>query len=98
MSRRSPDKRWESKLGRFVRSFGTEKLARRLRIEPSAIYHWINGRTSPHPSKAISLQRIAKRRGVTLSLDEIYQHFRDVRSEPYKTAAFPRSPQHARSV
>lgn len=98
MSRRSPDKRWESKLGQFVLSFGIEKLARRLRIEPSAIYHWMSGRTSPHPSKAITLQGIAKRRGISLSLDEIYQHFRDVRSEPYKTAAFHRSPQHARSL
>ncbi len=99
MARRSEDKRWDSKFAQFVQGFGVEKLAKRLRIEPSAVYHWMSGKTSPHPSKAISIQGIAKRRGVSLSLDEIYSHFRAVQSEPYKTAAaFQRSPQHARSL
>lgn len=93
MSRAARDKRWESKFAQFVQDYGVERLARQLRIAPSAIYHWMRGRTSPHPARAIEVQRIAKRRGVDLSLDEIYQHFRDVHAESYK----PATP-HARAI
>jgi len=93
VSRKSDDKRWNSKFAGFVQSYGVEKLARQLRIAPSAVYHWMSGKTSPHPAKAISIQRIARRRGFSLTLEEIYQHSREVRSEPFRAAAaFSRSP------
>lgn len=73
----------QTKFSTFVREFGVEELAGRLAIRPSAIYHWLNGTTSPHPSNAIRIQALAKRRGVSITLDEIYQHFREVHSERY---------------
>ena len=68
----------KTKLDQFVREFGVEDLARRLGIHSSAIWHWIDGSTSPHPSNAIKIQTLAKERGVDLSLEEIFQHSRDV--------------------
>lgn len=75
-----------SKLERFVRSYGVEDLAGRLDVVPSAIYQWLRGRTSPHPAKAIKMQMLAEERGVVISLDEIYQHFREVEGERYTPA------------
>lgn len=82
----------QTKFGAFVRDFGVDELAERLAIRPSAIYHWLNGTTSPHPSNAIRIQALAKRRGVSLTLDEIYQHFRDVHSERYTADQLKTSP------
>lgn len=56
---------------RFVHDFGVKELARRLAVSRSAIYHWLRGATSPRPANARKIQRIAKRRGVNLSLEEI---------------------------
>lgn len=81
-----------TKFDRFVREFGVEDLARRLDMNPSAIYHWLRGSTSPHPANAIKIQRLAKQRGVSLSLDEIYQHFREVNSERYTTSSLKPQP------
>jgi transcriptional regulator with XRE-family HTH domain len=81
-----------SKFDQFVREFGVEELAQRLAINPSAIYHWLRGSTSPHPANAIKIQTLAKQRGVTLSLDEIYQHFREVRSERYLPSSLKPQP------
>jgi len=81
-----------TKFDQFVRAFGVENLAQRLAVNPSAIYHWLAGSTSPHPANAIKIQKLAKRRGVALSLDEIYQHFRDVRSERYRAASLKPQP------
>ncbi|MGH9728457.1 MAG: hypothetical protein ACRD4V_07685 [Candidatus Acidiferrales bacterium] len=64
--------RKESKFEHFVRLFGVEELSRRLKVQPSAVYHWLRGACSPRPAKAIKIQRLAKNRGVALSLDEIY--------------------------
>jgi hypothetical protein len=58
-------------------------LAARLHVQPSAVYHWLSGSTSPHPANALRIQKLAKRRGVLLSLDEIYQHFSGVGSARY---------------
>jgi hypothetical protein len=74
--RRSTDGRWESKFARFVSSYSVELLAARLRVNPSAIYHWLDGSTSPHPTHAQAIQRLAKRRRVALSLEEIYKRTR----------------------
>jgi len=63
-----------SKLDVFVRGFGVEALARRLGIHSSAIWHWIDGSTSPHPANAVKMQTLAKERGVELSLEDVYQH------------------------
>lgn len=84
-----------TKFASFVREFGVDELAQRLAIRPSAVYHWLNGTTSPHPSNAIKIQNLASRRGVALSLDEIYQHFRDVHSERYTAESL--KPQPARA-
>jgi len=51
-------------------------LASRLRVNPSAIYHWLSGTTSPHPRHAQAVQRLAKRRRIALSLEEIYREVR----------------------
>lgn len=85
----------DSKFERFVRSYGIELLAERLDLKPSAIYHWLRGSTSPHPANAIRIQTLAKQRGVTLSLDEIYRHFREVGSERYSASSL--KPQPARA-
>jgi transcriptional regulator with XRE-family HTH domain len=82
----------QTKFDHFVREFGVEDLARRLSVDPTAIYHWLRGSTSPHPANAIKIQRLAKQRGIALSLDEIYQHFREVESERYKTSSLKPEP------
>jgi transcriptional regulator with XRE-family HTH domain len=81
-----------TKFDQFVRGFGVEELARRLAVNPSAIYHWLGGSTSPHPANAIKIQRLAKQRGVAISLDEIYQHFREVGSERYTASSLKAEP------
>lgn len=85
----------QTKFDRFVRDFGVEALAQRLDVNPSAIYHWLRGATSPHPANALKIQKLAKQRGIALSLDEIYQHFREVESERYTTSQL--KPQPARA-
>lgn len=87
MPRRREDRRWDSKFAQFVRCYGVTKLAKRLSIAPSAVYHWMRGSTSPHPANAIKIQTLAKRRGIALSLDEIYQHSREVRSDQYTASS-----------
>jgi hypothetical protein len=44
---------------------------------------------------AFAIQRLAKESGTNLSLDEIYRHFREVRSERYEASSL--KPQHARA-
>jgi transcriptional regulator with XRE-family HTH domain len=75
---------------------GVEHLANEMNIAPSAVYQWVRGKTSPHPAKAVVIQRIAKRCGVSLSLDEIYkQHFLEVDKRPTSTS--PLKPETARA-
>lgn len=81
-----------SKFERFVRSYGIERLARRLDLRRSAVQHWLRGSTSPHPANAIRIQELARRRGVALSLDEIYRHFREVGSERYAASSLKPKP------
>lgn len=95
MSTRGGINRWDSKFGQFVQGYGVERLAKELGVGPSAVYHWIRGSVSPHPAKAISIQRLAKRAGTVLTLDEIYEHFREVRSKCYMASSL--KPQHARA-
>jgi hypothetical protein len=84
-----------TKFDQFVRGFGVEDLARRLDVNPSAIYHRLRGSTSPHPANAIKIQGLAKQRGVALSLDEIYAHFREVQSERYTDSSLKCHPARA---
>jgi hypothetical protein len=84
---KSVDRHKSSKFDRFVRSYGVELLAQRLGLRSSAIYHWLRGSTSPHPANAIEIQKLARQRRVRLSLDEIYQHFREVGSECYAASS-----------
>lgn len=100
MARRSKNKRWgNSKFARFVQNFGVEELANELGVHPTAVYHWMGRRNRPHSLKFVSINQIARRRGVTLSIAEILRYFRDVRSEPYEIAAVSQRPsQPARSL
>lgn len=82
----------QSKFSQFVEKFGKAELARRLAVNPSAISHWLSGSTSPHPANAIKIQALAKEHGMALSLDEIYQYFREVRSERYTTSSLKPEP------
>lgn len=70
-----PEGEW-STFERFVRSYGVDLLASRLKVKPSAIYHWLRRSTAPHHTNAVKIQQLAKRRHIGLSLDQIYQHFR----------------------
>lgn len=81
-----------TKFNSFVRDYGVEELAARLGVNPSAIYHWLRGATSPHPANAIKIQTLARQRRIVLSLDEIYQHFREVHSERYTTSSLKPEP------
>ena len=84
---KAKDKRWDTEFSRFVESYGVTLLAARLDVRKSAIYHWLSGSTSPHPSNAIKIQKLAKRRRIELTLDQIYQHFREVFGERYTPAS-----------
>ena len=82
----------QTKFEQFIREFGAAELARRLGVDHSAICHWLRGSTSPHPANALKIQMLAKRRGISLSLDEIYQHFREVHSKLYTTSSLKPQP------
>jgi DNA-binding transcriptional regulator YdaS (Cro superfamily) len=78
VARKSNDRRWDSKFGRFVQAFGAGKLADRLNVTPGAVYQWINGNTSPSKKRAFVIFKIA--RGHNLSMEEIYRHARPARA------------------
>jgi hypothetical protein len=82
----------ESEFERFVRSYGVDRMARRLAIKPSTIYHWLRGSTAPRPVHAGIIQRLALERGAVLTMDQIYGHFLSMRtpevhSEPFLEAS-----------
>jgi hypothetical protein len=72
--------RWRSKFARFISGYGVARLAKGLDVRPSAIYHWVRGVTAPGRTHAATIQRLARESRVKLSLDNIYQHSRDVRA------------------
>jgi hypothetical protein len=84
-----------TKFDLFVREFGVEALAHELDVNPSAIYHWLRGATSPYRANAEKIEDIAKKRGVLLSLNEIYDHYHKVRSARYRSHSL--KPQRARA-
>lgn len=65
---------WATPFARFVGEFGVHSLAERLSIEPSAIYHWIRGATSPRPAIAFELCELAREISMPLSFEEVYRH------------------------
>lgn len=72
---------WKSKFARFVKSYGVHDLAKRLGLDPSAIYHWIQGDTAPKPVHAEIIQRLAREHGgARLTMDQIYGHFLSLRA------------------
>jgi hypothetical protein len=79
-------KRWDSKFARFIQSYGVEPLALELDITSFAIYHWIRGASIPRPAYAEVIQRLARDRGITLTMDDIYGHRRKVRTVDSKVA------------
>lgn len=70
--------RRRSKFERFCRSYGVERLAAGLQIQSSAVYHWLRGSTAPRRTIAAILIQLAREAGVRLTLDQIYQHARDL--------------------
>jgi DNA-binding XRE family transcriptional regulator len=70
-------KRWNSKLARFIMSYGVARLATKLGIRASAIYHWTAGRCSPDLVNALAIQKLARRRRVTISLVDIFRQRRE---------------------
>jgi hypothetical protein len=71
---------WKSKFARFVKSYGVDSLAIQLDVCPSAIYHWIRGSTAPRPVHAEIIQRLARERGASLTMGQIYGHFLSLRA------------------
>jgi hypothetical protein len=69
-----------SKFERFVRSYGVVRLAAKLSLHPSAIYHWLRGINAPKLSHAAMIRRLASESGASLSFDEIFEHAVDVRA------------------
>jgi DNA-binding XRE family transcriptional regulator len=78
---RAQDRRWSSPLGRFVDFFGADRLAARVEVQPSAVYHWLGGRAQPRPAIAMKIRRLASSSGFSISFDDIYQNFRESRVE-----------------
>jgi DNA-binding transcriptional regulator YdaS (Cro superfamily) len=87
LQRKSSDRRWESKFASFVAGYGIDLLAARLHVTRSAVYHWMHGVNSLHPANALAICRLAKRRHIELTLDDIYDHFRAVDSKCFRTTA-----------
>ena len=79
--------RWKSKFARFIRSYGVGSLAVELDVHPTAIYHWIRGAVTPRSAHAEVIQRLARERGLRLTMDEIYGHSRAIRADEIKLKA-----------
>jgi transcriptional regulator with XRE-family HTH domain len=74
MSTAALSPRWQTKFGRFVRTYGAARLARKLEVDPAAIYQWVRGQTSPRAPKARTIVILASE--ITrLSLDDIYSQY-----------------------
>lgn len=85
----------QTKFDKFVRDFGVDALAERLGVHSSAVWHWIDGSTSPHPVNAIMISMLARERGLSLTLEEIYQHFQDIGSRLYRASSLKPKPARA---
>jgi hypothetical protein len=73
---------WSSSaFARFLKAYGVGRLATRLGIDSSAVYHWASGAAVPHPRNAMMVVRLAIESGDRLTVEQIYQHSRDVRGQ-----------------
>jgi hypothetical protein len=79
---------WKSKFARFVKTYGVDELAVQLDVLPSAIYHWIRGATTPRPTHAAIIQRLARERGSRLTMDQIYGHSLSLRAAKFPSEPF----------
>jgi hypothetical protein len=94
--------RWKSKFARFVLDYarrepkdarghvigGPTLLAQHLGIHPSAVYQWVRGATAPRPAYAAIIQRLARERGLRLTMDEIYGHSCELRATGAESLPF----------
>lgn len=78
---------------RFTREYGVVRLAYRLGVHTSAIYHWLSGSTSPRVEFAFKIIAIAEECGVKLTLEEIYRKVRE--AESVSTSKTHPQPAHA---
>jgi DNA-binding phage protein len=69
----SKPNRWRSRFGKFIRTYGTAKLARELAINTSTIYHWMGGASSPRPTTAQQILAAAKSIQFRLTHRDIYE-------------------------
>lgn len=69
-----PRNEYAGKFGAFVMKVLPENLATELNVDPAAVYQWLRGEHIPRPKKALAIVEIARREGVTLSLEDIYVH------------------------
>jgi hypothetical protein len=76
---RSKGKRWKTKFARFVDTFGAQNLAAELNVSRDALYKWVAGAVHMRPVRAMEIVKIARRRKIVISLDEIYQNFDEAR-------------------
>ena len=66
-------KGWDSRFGKFIKTYGTYKLATLLAIHPSTIYHWMGGSSSPRPTHAKLILAAAKTIQFRLTHRDIYE-------------------------
>ncbi len=66
------NQRWATPLGRFVRNYGAEGLAKELQVTATAIYAWVGGKASPRARTAGRIVQLAAEVGRKLTFDEIY--------------------------
>lgn len=57
-------------LGEFIAHFGAAALARALRVDPSTITLWKQGKSQPTPERAKAIVALAKGR---LTLEGVYR-------------------------
>lgn len=64
---------WAGKFGAFVSSYRIENLADEVDVDPASVYRWARGDSFPSLPKAIAIVEIARRSGLTLSLEDIFE-------------------------
>jgi len=73
--------RWETKFGRWIGETGVPRIVAALgrdpdlRVTNNAVYNWLRGH-APRPDRARALVELS---GGSLTLDDIYNHSRQVR-------------------
>jgi hypothetical protein len=71
---------WVGSLGDFVSKYTCSRLADELDLDPPQIARWCRGDYAPGIMKAIALVEVARRAGVSISLEDIYsRHFARIR-------------------